>query len=146
MTSTPHYISQRQFVVTVSSNVASAPITGVFMTKTGGNSAADSTKVYGGGTKTPAIVTGITETENVTIGRAYDQVRDSAEIKTLRQWVGSLTATITVQETDADYVQTGKPKTTYTDAVLVGINEPEYESSSGDPAMMELEFAVVSAT
>ena len=128
------FISQRQYVVTVDR------IVGNFMTKGGGSVSADSTKIYDGGTKTPAIITGISEVENITVGRAFDTTRDRAMLQTLRSQVGRFETTIKVQETDADYVAVGSP-TVYANAVLVGITEPEYDSGSGDPAMVELEFA-----
>ena len=133
------FISQRQYVVTVDR------IEGKFMTKGGGSVSADSTKIYDGGTKTPAIITGISEVENITVGRAFDTSRDRAMLQTLRSQVGRFTTTIKVQETDADYVAVGNP-VVYADAVLVGITEPEYDSGSGDPAMVELEFACRSVT
>ena len=133
------FISQRQYVVTVDR------IEGNFMTKGGGSVSADSTKIYDGGTKTPAIITGISEVENITVGRAFDTTRDRAMLQTLRSQVGRFETTIKVQETDADYVAVGSP-TVYANAVLVGITEPEYDSGSGDPAMVELEFACRSVT
>lgn len=133
------FISQRQYVVTVDN------IEGKFMTKGGGSVSADSTKIYNGGSKTPAIITGISEVENITVGRAFDSSRDRAMLQTLRSQVGRYVTTIKVQETDADYVAVGNP-VVYADAVLVGITEPEYDSGSGDPAMVELEFACSSVT
>ena len=133
------FISQRQYVVTIDR------IEGKFMTKSGGSISADSTKIYNGGEKTPSIITGISEVENITVGRAFDNARDRAMLATLRPQVGRFTTTIKVQETDADYVAVGNP-VVYADAVLVGITEPEYDSGSGDPAMVELEFACRSVT
>lgn len=133
------FISQRQYVVTITG------IEGKFMTKSGGSVSADSTKIYNGGEKTPYIITGISEVENITVGRAFDSARDSAMLQKLRPLVGSFTTTINVQQTDANYVAVGKP-TVYAEAVLVGINEPEYDSGAGDPAMVELEFACRSVT
>lgn len=135
------FISQRQFIVTVD-GVGTA---NKFMTKGGGSVSADSTKIYDGGSKTPAIITGISEVENITVGRAFDTARDRAMLKDLRQKVGTFTTTIKVQETDSEYAAVGNP-VVYADAVLVGITEPEYDSGSGDPAMVELEFACVSVT
>lgn len=133
------FISQRQYVVTIDR------IEGKFMTKSGGSVSADSTKIYNGGEKTPSIITGISEVENITVGRAFDTTRDRTMLTTLRTQVGRFTTTIKVQETDADYVAVGSP-VVYADAVLVGITEPEYDSGSGDPAMVELEFACRSVT
>lgn len=131
------FISQRQFLVSITG------IEGYFMTKSGGGISSDSTKIYSGGSRVPAIVTGIPDVENITVGRAYDNARDTALLARLRPQVGSFTTTITVQETNADFTPVGKPSV-YSSAVLVGITEPDYDSGSGDPAMLELEFACTS--
>lgn len=134
------FISQRQYIVTVKD------VAGNFMTKSGGGIASDSTKIYNGGSKTPEIITSTYEVENITVGRAYDSARDGAVLKKLRDQVGKFETTITVQETDEDFVTTGKPAVVYAKARLVGITEPDYDSGSGDPAMLELEFACTSVT
>ena len=134
------YISQRQFLVECSHE----DIEGYFMQKSGGNKSADSNKIYGGGSSTPAIITGIADVENVTIGRAFDATRDTAMLKTIRDQVGVLVTDIIVAEVDADLKPVAGGTITYSDRVLVGISEPEYESSSGDAAAVQLEFAVTS--
>ena len=134
------YISQRQFLVQVEHD----DIPGYFMQKSGGNVSADSNKIYGGGQRTPAIITGIPDVENVTIARAFDSVRDTLMLKNIRDMVGVLTTDIKVVEVDADLAAVSGGTTVYSDCVLVGISEPEYESSSGDAASVQLEFAVTS--
>lgn len=131
------FSAQRQFLVTVSG------IDGRFMSKSGGGITSDSTKVYDGGAINPQIVTSPKEVENITVGRAYDQGRDEPILVALRPQVGRYTTTITVQPADADLVAIGSPSV-YSGAVLVGITEPDYDSGSGDVAMFELEFAIVS--
>jgi hypothetical protein len=79
------------------------------------------------------------------VSRAYDQNRDAPILERLRPQVGRFTTSITVQPTDADLVAVGK-SSVYSDAVLVSITEPEYDSASGDVAMFELEFAVTNVT
>lgn len=132
------YISQRQFSVSVSG------LDGYFMTKGGGDLAADSNKIYPGGSKIPVIITGISEVDNITVGRAFDATRDRPMLKTLRPLVGTYTTTITMVDTDPDFNASQGSIITYSNAVLVGITEPEYDSASGDPAMIELEFAIPS--
>lgn len=140
MTVTPNYLSQRQFLVEASHD----DIPGYWMQKSGGNSSADSNKIYGGGDKTPFIVTGITDVENITISRAYDSVRDGSMVDAIRPQIGSLVTSITVTECTVDYEPIDGGSTVYSDCVLVGISEPEFESSSGDAAAIQLEFAVKS--
>ena len=129
------FSAQRQFLVTVDG------MAGYFMSKTGGNIASDSAKIYDGGTLVPEIVTSPAEVENITISRAYKQERDDPILQNLRGKVGRHITTITVQQTDADLVPVGSASV-YAGAVLVGLTEPEFDSSSGDVASMELEFAV----
>lgn len=133
------FSAQRQFLVTVSG------IDGKFMSKSGGGITSDSTKIYDGGSVTPAIITSPSEVENITVGRAYDQNRDEPILTSLRPQVGRFTTSITVQPADADLVAIGSPST-YSGAVLVSITEPDYDSGSGDVAMFELEFAIVSVS
>lgn len=137
------YIAQRQFLVTCTATELG---TGYWTQKSGGNSAVDSTKVYGGGSPAPAIVTGITNVENLTLARAYDSTRDGPILTTIRGMVGELETGITVQEVDRNYSATGKPKAVYSGCLLVGVSEPEYDSAGGEPAMLQLEFAVSSVT
>ena len=133
------FSAQRQFLVSVSG------IDGKFMTKSGGNIASDSTKIYDGGDLIPTIIASPSQVENITLSRAYDQGRDEPILQNLRTKVGRLKATITVQPTDADLVAVGKASV-YADALLVGITEPDYDSGSGDVANIELEFAIRTVT
>ena len=132
------YISQRQFTVSIDG------ISGYFMTKGGGDLAADSNKIYPGGSKVPVIITGVSEVDNITVGRAFEAVRDRPILKDLRNKVGTFVTAIKVVDTDPDFNASQGSVVTYSDAVLVGITEPEYDSASGDPAMIELEFAIPS--
>lgn len=140
MTYTPDYISQRQFLVEVSDDA----IPGYWMQKSGGNVSADANKVYGGGSKTPFILTGIPNVDNVTIARAFDAARDTKMLNDIREQVGVLETSLSVTEVDNDFNAITDGQTVYSPAVLVGISEPEYESTSADAAMVQLEFAVVS--
>lgn len=140
---TPYYISQRQFLVTLAPKPGEGftAIPDNWMTKSGGNVTTDSVKVYPGGSKTPVILTGVPETDNITVSRAYNATTDAAMLKTLRTEVGSWTGSMTIVETDPDW--TAINKTTYGTCILVGVTVPEYESTSSDPATIQLEFAVV---
>lgn len=133
------YSAQRQFLVSISG------IPGYWMTKSGGEIASDSNKIYDGGSLTPSIVTSPAETGNLTVTRAYDQARDEPILQNLRTKVGRYSTTVTVQPTDADLVAVGRPSV-YAGAVLVSLTEPDFDSSSGDIANVELEFATVSVT
>lgn len=130
-------IARRQFLVTVDG------IAGTFMTKTGGNVTSDSTKVYDGGSAVPQILASLAEVDNVTISRSWDMNRDPAVVKALTAKVGSWETTITMQQTDRDFNKIGDP-ITYAGCLLVALNYPEYDATSGDAATFDLEFAVAS--
>lgn len=127
--------SQRQFLVKV------AGIEGYFMTKSGGNISADTNKVYDGGSLDPEVISSPAEADDVTVSRGYDPYRDGPILSQLRKSVGRLRATVSVTPTDADLAAIGDP-VVYSDALLTGVNEPEYDASSGDAATFELTFAV----
>lgn len=131
--------SQRMYLVKVNG------IDGYFQTKTGGNIAAETSKVYDGGSLKPDIVAGIPDAEDVTVSRAFEAARDGALLKQLKQRVGSWFTTVSVQPTDATFVAIGDP-TVYANALLKGVNESDVDSSSGDAANYELVFAVGSYT
>lgn len=127
--------SQRQFLVSISG------INGLFSTKSGGAITADTSKVYDGGSLTPEVLSGSADVGNVTVSRAYDHTRDAALLSTLRAKVGRQTATISVTPADRDLVAIGSP-TVYSDALLVGLTEPDSDASSADAATFELEWAI----
>lgn len=129
--------AQREFLVKV------AGLDGYFMTKSGGNLSSDTNKVYDGGNTVPEVIAAPAEVENVTVSRAYDKQRDPRLLTDLRRRVGKWTTTISVTPTDADLVPIEDP-TVYSNALLVGLNEPEADASGGDAATYELEFAVAS--
>lgn len=127
--------SQRQFLV----NVSGVP--GNFQTKTGGETSSETTKNYDGGSLVPDVLASPAETDNITVSRAYNFARDYQAHAAARKKVGRWRTTISVTPTDEDLVATGTP-TTYPNALLVRVSEPDVDSSSGDVAMFELEFAV----
>lgn len=127
--------AQRQFLVKVSN------IDGYFMTKSGGNISADTTKVYDGGETRPDVLSSPADVENITVSRAYDHQRDSETLVQLRGKVGKLRTTVSVTPTDEDLVAIGSP-VVYSDALLVGLTDVEVDASGGDAATFELEFAV----
>ena len=128
-------LSQRQFLVNVSG------IAGNFQTKSGGETSSETTKNYDGGSLNAEVLASPAETDNITVSRAYDYLRDSQAHRDARKKVGRWRTTISVTPTNEDLVAMGTP-TTYPNALLVRVSEPDVDSSSGDVAMFELEFAV----
>lgn len=129
--------AQRQFLVKV------AGIDGYFATKSGGDTSADASDVYDGGRLDPEKLAAPATTDDITVGRPFDPVRDRPVIRTLRPLVGRHRTSVSVQDTDADLIPIGDP-TVYANALLVGLTDPEADASSGDAASFELTFAVES--
>lgn len=127
--------SQRQFLVQVTG------ISGLFMTKTGGDTTSDVSKVYNGGSTTPELLASPAETDNIIVARAYDHSRDYQAHKNARAKVGRWRTTISVTPTDEDLNSLGNAST-YPNALLVRVSEPDYDSSGGDATTWELEFAI----
>lgn len=129
--------AQRQFLIKVSE------VDGYFATKAGGDTTSDATDVYDGGSLTPEKLASPPTTDDITIGRPFDPIRDRPVLRRLRPLVGRWRTTVSVQDTDANLVSLGAP-TVYANALLIGVTEPEGDASSGDAAMFELAFAVES--
>jgi hypothetical protein len=129
--------SQQMFIVTVKG------IQGTFMSKSGGDTTSNTTKVYNGGSKTPELLAAPAETDNITISRAYNHDRDYQVLKNCRAKVGRWRTNISVAATDEDLNTRGK-STQYVNALLVRMSEPEYDSAGNDASSFELEFAVAS--
>ena len=129
--------AQRQFLVKISG------VDGYFATKAGGGTASSANDVYDGGQLTPEKLASPATTEDVTVGRPYDPNRDQEVINRLRPLVGRWRTTVSVQPTDADLVAMGRP-TTFANALLISVTEPDVDAASGDAAVFELVFAIES--
>jgi hypothetical protein len=127
--------AQRQFLAKVEG------IEGYFNSKTGGNRSSDASKVYNGGETDPEVLASPANTDDVTLTRGYKPLRDASVLESLRPQVGRLRTTVSVTPTDEDLVAIGKP-VVYSNALLVGLSEPEYNADSGDASTYELTFAV----
>lgn len=127
--------AQRQFLVKVSG------VSGYFASKTGGATASETTDVYDGGQLTPEKLASPPRTEDITVSRPFDPERDRPVIRRLRPLAGRGRFTVSVQDTDADLVAIGSP-TTYPNALLLSVSEPDADAGSGDAAAFELVFAV----
>jgi hypothetical protein len=115
-------------------------IDGYFQTKTGGDVQSQTTRVYDGGSKQSDVIAAPPEVANVAVSRTFDPARDAQVIRDMRRLVGSWVTTVSVTPTDADFVAVDQP-VVYPASILVGVKEYEVNSSSGDPATYELEFA-----
>jgi hypothetical protein len=127
--------SQRQFLVRVSD------IPDYFMTKSGGNITSSANKVYDGGRIDPDVISSPAEAADVTVSRAYDPFRDGPLLADLRRRVGRFRATVSVTPTDEDLSAIGTP-VVYSSALLIAVNEPDFNAASGDAATFELTFSI----
>lgn len=128
-------MAQRQSLVTIEG------ISGRWATKTGGDISADTSPVWDGGEDTPEHLSSPAQADNVVLSRPFDDARDLPEIASLRRQVGKLRTTINEQHTNGDGYPIEDP-TTYANALLVRLGEPAYDAASGDPKVIELEWAI----
>lgn len=128
-------MAQRQSLVSIEG------LPGLWATKSGGNIGADTTPVWDGGAANPDVLASPASAENITISRPVDDARDLAMIKQLRQEVGKRRSTLTEQPTNVDLYPIGEPDV-YAGALLVSLSTPEYDAASGDPKVIELEWAI----
>lgn len=139
-------LARRQWLVTVTGESGAPVISGTFLTKSGGTTSVEASKVYDGGSEEPDILTGMPNLENVVLGRIYDQDRDGPIIAALRPIVGrGREFTVTCQPLDRDYRPYGRA-TVYTGCELVRTTDPDADGSSSDPNAFELEFMPRSVT
>jgi hypothetical protein len=127
--------SQRQALVRVSG------VTGYWSTKTGGETSADTSTAWDGGSLTPEVLSSPATTANIVVSRPYRPAIHQSIRKSLAGKVGRWRTTVSVQDVDADLHPIGRP-VTYADALLVRVTAPEHDAGSGDTSMWELEFAV----
>lgn len=109
---------------------------GVFDTWEGGNVTADNTKHRRGGMGEQVAIGGPVTIEDVTVSRDYDLARDNPNAHYLSGIVGRARAIATKTYLDSDGEGFGKP--IVITGILIGYNEPNSDSDSGDVAMYEI--------
>lgn len=109
---------------------------GIFDTWEGGNVTADNTKHRRGGMGKQVAIGGPVTIEDVTISRDYDLTRDNPNAIWLSGAVGRAAVVATKRYLDADGNRFGTA--IVITGVLIGYNEPNSDSDSGDVAMFEL--------
>jgi len=143
-------ISQRQVVaelqpVNLTGHTPGPAIPNYFAQMTGGEITAAVEKVYDGGEQFPETLCAPSEIGDVTLTRHYDVTRDGVPLKSLRSLVGRTYYDIYVYELDCDLKIPGTQRV-YPRALLVGLSEPEGDSSSGAPATFSLTFSIGQVT
>jgi hypothetical protein len=120
-----------------------------FAQVSGGEITASVEKIYEGGSRRPTVLCAPSEIGDITLTAHYDddmQEQTSGagigdKLKRLRKYVGVGYYTVTVSVYDCDIKDPTNDRI-YTNALLVGMTEPEGDSSSGAPATFALTFAI----
>jgi hypothetical protein len=144
-------ISQRQIVAELSlppaqqGHTQGPTVAGRFAQMSGGEITAAVEKVYDGGENFPETLCAPAEIGDVTLTRHYDVTRDGGILQGLRSLVGRTYYNVNVFELDCDLKVPGTQRV-YPQALLVGLSEPEGDSSSGAPATFSLTFSIGNVT
>jgi len=120
-----------------------------FAQVSGGEITASVEKIYEGGKSRPTVLCAPSEIGDITLTAHYDDDMNPSEtaagigakLKALRKYVGTAYYNITVSVYDCDIKDPTNDRIYY-NALLVGMTEPEGDSSSGAPATFALTFAI----
>jgi len=120
-----------------------------FAQVSGGEITASVEKIYEGGKLRPTVICPPSQIGDITLIAHYDDDRNESDTATgiarklsdLRPLVGRAYYDITVETYDCDLKVPGTDRV-YPRALLVGITEPDGDSSSGAPATFALTFAI----
>lgn len=120
-----------------------------FAQVSGGEITASVEKIYEGGKSRPTVLCAPSEIGDITLTAHYDDDMAEAQtfagigdkLKKLRKYVGTGYYTVTIAVYDCDIKDPTNDRI-YTNALLVGMTEPEGDSSSGAPATFALTFAI----
>lgn len=120
-----------------------------FAQVSGGEITASVEKIYEGGKSRPTVLCAPSEIGDITLTAHYDDDMNTSltaagigrKLKDLRRFVGTAYFNLTVAVYDCDIKDPTNDRI-YTNALLVGMTEPEGDSSSGAPATFALTFAI----
>lgn len=116
-----------------------------FAQVSGGEITASVEKIYEGGKSRPTVLCAPSEIGDITLTAHYDD--DQVEgglaktIRALRQYVGTAFYDITVQTFNCGLTNKANDRV-YKNALLVGLTEPDGDSSSGAPSTFALTFSI----
>lgn len=111
-----------------------------FAQVSGGEVTASVERIYVGGEKFPFVLCAPAEVGDITITAHYSR----EDKNTLSQWrnaVGRTYYQVDIYDTNCDLVSQ-QTQRSYSKCLLVGLTEPDGDSSSGAPATFTLTFAV----
>lgn len=116
-----------------------------FAQVSGGEITASVEKIYEGGKSRPTVLCAPSEIGDITLTAHYDDDEGADKlakvIRSLRQWVGTAFYDITVQNFNCG-LSSKKNDRVYKNALLVGLTEPDGDSSSGAPSTFALTFSI----
>jgi hypothetical protein len=120
-----------------------------FAQVSGGEITASVEKIYEGGKSRPTVLCAPSEIGDITLTAHYDDDMNTSlteagigrKLKELRRFVGIGYFNLTVAVYNCDIKDPTNDRI-YTNALLVGMTEPEGDSSSGAPATFALTFAI----
>lgn len=118
----------------------------LFAQISGGEITASVEKIYEGGAKRPTVLCAPAEIGDITLTAHYDDDFSAtsglaAALKKMRQFVGVGFYDIQVKTYNCGLTSSANDRT-YSNALLVGLTEPDGDSSSGAPSTFALTFSV----
>ena len=137
-------LAQRQIFANITplsgEDITGEDISGFFAQVSGGEITAAVEKIYVGGSKFPEVLCAPSEVGDVTLTR-HDSSDERTKLATLRKQVGRAYYEVKIYDTNCDLADKTSERI-YSKALLVGLSEPDGDSSSGAPATFALTFAV----
>jgi len=137
-------LAQRQIFANITplsgEDITGEDISGFFAQVSGGEITAAVEKIYVGGSKFPEVLCAPSEVGDVTLTRHYSS-DERTKLATLRKQVGRAYYEVKIYDTNCDLADKTSERI-YSKALLVGLSEPDGDSSSGAPATFALTFAV----
>jgi len=117
----------------------------LFAQVSGGEITASVEKIYEGGKSKPTVLCAPSEIGDITLTAHYDDDQSAnglgLAIKKVRQYVGIGFYNITIKTYNCGLTSSANDRV-YKDALLVGLTEPDGDSSSGAPSTFALTFSV----
>ncbi len=137
-------LAQRQIFANITplagEDVTGTDISGFFAQVSGGEITAAVEKIYVGGSKFPEVLCAPSEVGDVTLTRHYSS-DERTVLRDLRKQVGRAYYEVKIYDANCDLANKQSERI-YSRALLVGLSEPDGDSSSGAPATFALTFAV----
>jgi len=142
-----NFVAQRQVlakITPIGGDVAGYTRAEYFAQVSGGEVTASVEKIYVGGETHPKVLCAPAETGDITLTAHYSR-EDADALKSWRGGVGKTYYQIDIYDMDCG-LAVKQSQRMYASCLLVGLTEPDGDSSSGAPATFTLTFAVSGGT